>query len=66
MLGKELEFSVVFGTADARYFDQAHGEQAVYYGPSGDTFHAPDEHVDLDTMINGAKVLAFLIVEWCG
>jgi acetylornithine deacetylase len=65
-LGKELEFGVVFGTADARYFDQSRGEQAIYYGPSGGNVHAPDEYVDLDTVITSAKVLAHFIVEWCG
>jgi acetylornithine deacetylase len=65
VIGEALEFGVVYGTADARYFNEAQGEQAVYYGPSGGNVHAPDEYVDLDTIITGAKVLAHLTVEWC-
>jgi acetylornithine deacetylase len=64
MTGTELETGVLFGTADARYLDQ--GEQAIYYGPTGGGQHGPDEYVDLDTLVSGAKVLARLIVEWCG
>ena len=66
VIGEELEFGVFFGAADARYFDHARGEQAIYYGPSGSTLHVPDEYVNLDSIIRGAEVLAHLIVEWCG
>ena len=62
----ELGYSVLLGTADARYFDRTRGEQAVYYGPSGGSQHGPDEYVDLDSIATGAAVLAQLIVEWCG
>ena len=64
MTGNELETGVLFGTADARYLNQ--GEQAIYYGPAGGGQHGPDEYVDLDTLVSGAKVLARLIAEWCG
>lgn len=64
MTGEQLRTGVLFGTADARYFDAS--EQAIYYGPSGGGQHAPDEYVDLDSLVTGAKVLARLIVEWCG
>jgi acetylornithine deacetylase len=63
--GEELETSVLLGTADARYFDQAQGEQAVYYGPQGGNMHGPDEYVELESIVTGAQVLAHLILEWC-
>ena len=63
---KELGYTALLGTADARYFDGTRGEQAVYYGPSGGKHHGPDEYVDLDSITTGAEVLAHLIVEWCG
>lgn len=66
MTGQKLRESVLLGTADARYFDQERGEQAVYYGPSGGNRHAPDEYADLDSIVTGAKVLGRFIVEWCG
>ncbi|MEA2593605.1 MAG: acetylornithine deacetylase [Thermomicrobiales bacterium] len=54
------------GTADARYIDRAAGEQAVYYGPSGGNIHAPDEYVDIASIVTTARVLARMIVDWCG
>ena len=52
------------GTTDARAFG-ARGEPAIVYGPSGGNQHAPDEYVDLDSVLLVARVLARLIVEWC-
>ena len=63
--GEELKPGVLFGTADARYFDGAQGEQAVYYGPFGSDIHAPNEYVNLGSIVAGAKVLANFILEWC-
>lgn len=54
------------GTADARYFDASRGEHVAYYGPSGANLHAPDEFVELASIRDVAKVLAHMIVEWCG
>ena len=52
------------GTADGRSFAQR-GEDAVYFGPAGGNQHAPDEYVELDTVMLVARVLARLIVSWC-
>ena len=60
-----LERSAFVGTADARYFDLAQGEQAVYYGPSGGNGHVPDEYVELDSIPEVARVLARMIIAWC-
>lgn len=59
-------FSAFPGTADARYFRQEVGEQSVYYGPAGGNIHAPDEYVELQSVQIVARVLAELIVDWCG
>jgi acetylornithine deacetylase len=64
VLGQELARGVTFGTADARYFGPE--TQAVYYGPRGGTYHTPDEYVELDSVLQGARVLARLITQWCG
>ena len=64
--GKRLERDVFLATADARYFNVAQGEQAVYYGPSGGNWHAPDEYVELESILTVARVLAGMIVSWCG
>ncbi|MBI4278668.1 MAG: ArgE/DapE family deacylase [Armatimonadetes bacterium] len=54
------------GTADARYFNLYGFGQALYFGPQGSDIHSPDEWVDLDSIREGARVLARFIVEWCG
>lgn len=63
---RALERGVFMGTADGRYFDLAAGEQAVYYGPSGANMHAPDEYVELASVLDVARVLARFIIAWCG
>ncbi len=64
--GRILKQGVFPGTADARYFNAREGEQAVYYGPVGANLHAPDEYVELDSLLETARVLARMIVAWCG
>ena len=64
--GRSLKQEVFPGTADARYFSAQKGEQAVYYGPSGANLHAPDEYVELESLVETARVLARMIIVWCG
>ena len=64
--GRGLKQGVFPGTADARYFSPQKGEQAVYYGPVGANLHAPDEYVELESLLETARVLARMIVGWCG
>ena len=62
---RPLERAAFVGTADARYFDLAAGEQAVYYGPTGGNGHVPDEYVELDSIPEAARILARMIIAWC-
>lgn len=64
--GRELDWDGFPGTADARYFKSALGEQSIYYGPKGGNLHAPDEYVELDSVLEAARVLARLVIRWCG
>jgi acetylornithine deacetylase len=64
VIGGSLSMIHFPGTTDARAFG-ARGEPAIVYGPSGGNQHAPDEYVDLDSVLLVARVLARLIVEWC-
>ena len=57
-------YGPMFGTADARYFDQR-GIPAVYYGPDGGGMHAPDEWVSLASVHRVARALARTMMEWC-
>lgn len=54
----------LFGTADARFFRDA-GIPAVYYGPTGDGQHGPDEWVDLASVARVTRVLARAALVWC-
>ncbi|MCY3775460.1 MAG: M20/M25/M40 family metallo-hydrolase, partial [Candidatus Aminicenantes bacterium] len=50
----------------ARYFKSQLGEQSIYYGPKGGNLHAPDEYVELDSVLEAARVLSRLVIRWCG
>ncbi len=64
--GRELDWDGFPGTADARYFKAALGEQSIYYGPKGGNLHAPDEYVELESVLEAARVLSRLVIRWCG
>lgn len=63
--GADLVRGAFPGTADARYFDAGAGEQVVFFGPAGSNQHAPDEYVELDSVVLAARVLSQFIVSWC-
>jgi acetylornithine deacetylase len=54
----------LYGAADARYFADA-GIPAIYYGPSGDGQHGPDEWVELASVARVTRVLARAALAWC-
>lgn len=64
--GRDLERDAFPGTADARYFKAELGEQSIYYGPRGGNLHAPDEYVELESVLECARVLSRLVIRWCG
>ena len=66
IMGRELVRDAFPGTADARYFRADLGEQVIYYGPSGGNIHAPDEYVELKTVLEVSRVLSRFIISWCG
>jgi len=66
IVGRELEFRATKATTDIRHFNLLYGVPAICYGPAGGNMHAPDEWVDLESVVTAAKVLAAFIMEWCG
>jgi acetylornithine deacetylase len=48
-----------------RYFNLA-GVPSGCYGVTGANAHAADEWLDLDSLVPTAKVLAGVIMDWCG
>ena len=47
-------------------FATAFGIPSVCYGPRGVNWHGIDEFVDLDTVLSVTRVIAGLLVGWCG
>jgi len=66
MLSEKMGFDISTACDDTRYFNNYFGMPAVGYGPKGGGFHGPDEYVELDSIVMGAKTLACFITEWCG
>lgn len=53
-------------TTDARFYNLYFGTPATCYGPLGGNLHAPDEWVDLESLLNTTRVLALTTLDWCG
>jgi acetylornithine deacetylase len=58
---------VLGSTTDARYYLNQFGTPALAYGPRAHGIHAPDEAVELASIVRGAKTLArFIIAFYAG
>ncbi len=64
-LGYPAELGGYIAVSDAAHYAGA-GVDCVIFGPSGDGYHASDEHVEVDSLIDCAKTIAAAAVEWCG
>lgn len=64
--GAALEPFVSTATTDARFYNLYFGIPATCYGPIGGNLHAPDEWVDLASVLNTTRVLALTALDWCG
>jgi acetylornithine deacetylase len=54
------------GVCDAMIFNLYSSTPAVIFGPGGAGAHAPDEYVDVESLVLATKVLAGAIMAWCG
>jgi acetylornithine deacetylase len=67
VMGTEPRLQGVPYGSDLRLFTLYGNVPAVLYGPGDVAFaHTVEEHVELEEVVTCAKVLALLIVEWCG
>ncbi len=55
---------VLGSTTDARYYLNQFGRPALAYGPVARNIHAPDEAVELASIVRGARTLARFIVRF--
>ncbi len=53
--GSDLRLPVLYGNTPA-----------VLFGPSGAMIHSTDEYIEFEQVINCARVLARMAVDWCG
>ena len=65
VLGKAPEVVAFSGGLDTR-FSPYFGFPSFVFGPVGDRYHGPDEYVEIDSMVQVAKVAAKFVLDWCG
>lgn len=65
MLGKEVEIGGRAAGNDAR-FTQYYDKPGLVFGPRCSNMHGPDEFVEIDSVVDTAKVFAAHIIDWCG
>jgi acetylornithine deacetylase len=64
--GKEVKVSGAPFSCDLAAFLKYGNTPAVLFGPCGGNLHAPDEWVDIESLVTSSKVYASMIVNWCG
>jgi len=67
VVGKQPGVSMTPSVGDAGWLNRA-GIPCVYYGPGGDLrqAHAVNEFVGLEEVFKSTKVLALMMLDWCG
>ena len=63
--GKAPAMKGFIAVCDAAHYAGA-GVDGVIFGPSGDGFHSTDEYVDIESLVESAKVIAATVIDWCG
>jgi acetylornithine deacetylase len=64
--GKPLGRRLSTALNDARFYDRHYGIPAFCYGPAGADVHGFNERVDLASLRDTTKALAFFVADWCG
>lgn len=65
VLGNAPAIAGIEGPCDMFVFHQVAHTPAVLWGARGGNTHAPDEYVEIDSLIDAAKVLLAFTVDWC-
>jgi acetylornithine deacetylase len=64
-IGRKPDIKGFVAVCDAAHYAGA-GVDGVIFGPSGDGFHGDDEYVDIESLVETAKVIAASVIDWCG
>lgn len=59
-------FTGGYAGLDTRFFINYVNMPAITYGPKGYNLHSSDEYVDLNSVVNTAKIVGLTIMDWCG
>jgi len=54
------------GGNDERFYNRYYSIPCPSVGPRGGNGHAADEYVEVDSLVETARILALTAVEWCG
>jgi acetylornithine deacetylase len=65
VLGQAPPVAGIEGPCDMFVFQREFGIPAVLWGARGGNTHNADEYVEIDSVIDAAKVLLFLVCRWC-
>ncbi len=66
VMGDAVRHYTAPGLTDARHYVLYQGTQATCYGPDADNIHGIDESVGLDAMHDVTRVIAVMVMRWCG
>lgn len=64
--GRPAEYLASTACTDVRFWTEHWGKPATCYGPRAGNLHAPNEWVDLNSLRETTKVIAAVIMDWCG
>jgi acetylornithine deacetylase len=65
-LGAKPAIEGIEGPCDMFIFQQGFQIPAVIFGACGSNTHAPDEYVEIESLVSAAKTLLLFVAEWCG
>jgi acetylornithine deacetylase len=66
ILGSPPVQAGIEGPCDMFLFHDVQQTPAILWGARGGNTHAPDEFVEINTLIDSAKVLLGFVCDWCG
>jgi acetylornithine deacetylase len=64
--GSEIELRGGLGGNDERFYNRYYDIPTPSVGPKGSNGHGADEFVEIDSLVETAKIHALTMVEWCG
>lgn len=64
--GRPLARRIATSLNDARFYDRHFGIPAFCYGPVGERIHGFNERLNLDSLRETTKAIAYFVADWCG